>query len=461
MFDNTLPRARRALQAGLALCGLLLATAATAQAVAPNLRLSGSSVLEGNSGTRTLVFTLTLDAVATRDVTGRFHTRPSALSSSAKAGAACTGDVDYIEVDQPFVIPAGTLAVTAEVTVCGDERREPTFEYVYTSLYNVLGANCPNSGCVASGAIEEDDIPATITIDPASSGRWTFMETVFRIPVQMNFPSGVPVTLNYRLREASADGASTCALFGTDYVSRSGTLTFAPGEKVAYIPVRVCKSQSQVEETFWVDLSNPSGGGALIFRDTAEMTLLPARSLVVVGLRAGEPTVAADETRPLAVTWQAAAGAAPVRELAVRVRSGPLSVLWLQWSRADGLLRLCQRTAVRMGAYELHGAGSERLAADGESEGTTLAIACSAGAAPGSRQTLETPFARLHLASSRVTLRDDGAGEQVELTLAVSFKAGLQGLQTVELAATDAAGAGEPFLRAGRLLVVPPGAGGR
>lgn len=461
MFDDTLPRARRALQAGLALCGLLLATAATAQAVAPNLRLSGSSVLEGNTGTRTLVFTLTLDAAATRDVVGRFHTRPSALSSSAKAGATCTGDVDYIEVDQPFVIRAGTLAVTAEVTVCGDARVEPAMEYVYTSLYSVFGANCPSSGCVASGAIEEDDIPASITINAASSGRWSFTETVFNIPVQMNYPSGVPVTVNYRTREATANGSSTCKLVATDYESRSGTLTFAPGDKVAYIPVRVCKSQSQGEQTFWVDLSNPSGGGAFIFRGTAEMTLLPARSLGLFGLRAGELTVAADETRPLAVTWQAAAGAAPVRELAVRVRSGPLSVLWLQWSRADGLLRMCQRSAVRLGAYELHGAGSERLAADGESEGITLAMACSAGAAPGSRQTLETPLARLHLAGSRVTLRDGGAGEQVELTLAVSFKSGLQGLQTVELAATDAAGASEPFLRAGRLLLVPAGAGGR
>lgn len=460
MLEHTIPRARRALQAGLALCGLWLATAAPAQTT-PNLTLSGSSVLEGNTGTRTLAFTLTLDAPSAYRVTGRFQTRPSTLAGHAKAGAACTGDVDYIEVDRAFEIPAGSQTLTTTVTVCSDTRIEPTSETVRALLFNVAGASCPNNTCSTAGFIEEDDIPASITVNAASSGRWNLMETVFNIPVRMNYPSGETVTVNYRTREATANGSSSCKLVTTDYESRSGTLTFAPGEREVYIPVRVCKSESQTEQTFWVDLSNASGGNAFIFRASAEMTLLPARRIGIFGLRAGEPTVAADETRPLAVTWQAAAGAAPVRELAVRVRSGALSVLWLQWSRADGLLRLCQRTAVRLGAYELHGAGSERLAAEGESEGTTLAIACSAGAAPGSRQTLETPLARLHLAGSRVTLRDDGAGEQVALTLAVSFKAGLQGPLALELTATDAGGASEPFLRAGRLLLVPAKAAGR
>ncbi len=48
---------------------------------------------------------------------------------------------------------------------------------------------------------------------------------------------------------------------------------------MAYVPVRVCRSQSQAEQTFWIDLSSASGGGAFIFRGSAEMTLLPARGL--------------------------------------------------------------------------------------------------------------------------------------------------------------------------------------
>jgi Calx-beta domain len=77
--------------------------------------------------------------------------------------------------------------------------------------------------------------------------------TLFVFTVSLSAAYDQPVTVHY----ATADGTATAA--DGDYVSQSGTLTFAPGETAKTITI-VVKGDKKVEsdETFFVDLSDAS-----------------------------------------------------------------------------------------------------------------------------------------------------------------------------------------------------------
>jgi chitinase len=118
----------------------------------------------------------------------------------------------------------------------------------------------PNSG--DTGGILQDDwktvnqnkvqglVPLEFTM-PSGGGAST-ATAVFT--VTLSAPSTVPVSVSY----ASADGT---AKQGTDYLATSGTLTFAPGQTQATIPVTVLADPTQTaDEGVSVVLQNPLNG---------------------------------------------------------------------------------------------------------------------------------------------------------------------------------------------------------
>lgn len=89
--------------------------------------------------------------------------------------------------------------------------------------------------------------------------------------VQLTSPSAVPVTVNYGTSNRSATA-------GSDFVAKSGTLTFAPGETAKNIPVTIIgDSQVELSESFSMLLSSPTnaivangqGIGTILDDDTA------------------------------------------------------------------------------------------------------------------------------------------------------------------------------------------------
>ena len=80
---------------------------------------------------------------------------------------------------------------------------------------------------------------------PASSAVFT---------VTLSEPSLEPITVSY----TTANGTATA---GSDYISKSGTLFFAPGETTRTILVRaIDDSTFEPSETFTINLSNAGGG---------------------------------------------------------------------------------------------------------------------------------------------------------------------------------------------------------
>ena len=213
----------------------------TAAAV-PIISVNDVTVTEGNTGTANATFTLTLSRATNGPVTVRFSTRDNE--------AVAPGD--YTAVNRNVTIPAGQTTATVNVPVIGDNIEENN-ELFTVVLTNPQGATLAKAQ--GNGTILNDDT-ATISINDvrltegpaqgAPAGAKNFVFTV-----SLSNPSAFANTVNF----ATANGSATA---GSDYVARSGAVTFAAGETTKTIAV-VVNGDTVVEtdETFFVNISQP------------------------------------------------------------------------------------------------------------------------------------------------------------------------------------------------------------
>jgi Calx-beta domain/Peptidase family M23 len=110
----------------------------------PTVSVSDAAVSEGNSGTTSMVFTLTLSV-------------PSGAATKvgfATADNSATGGSDYVAKAATATIPAGTTSKTVKVTIKGDTLSEPE-ETFTVNLSSPVGTTIIDSQGV--GAIRNDD----------------------------------------------------------------------------------------------------------------------------------------------------------------------------------------------------------------------------------------------------------------------------------------------------------------
>ena len=222
----------------------------------PSLSIADADVTEGNSGTRGVVFTVTLSSVSGRTVTVDFDT----------ADGTAVAPADYAGESGTLEFAPGETTATIEVAVKGDTQIEPDETFA-------VELSDPGAGSLgdaaATGTIVNDDSVA-ITIDDATV-------------TEGNPPPGTrTATLDVRLSAAAAD-AITVAFGTTDGTARAGTdyspapagamLTFAPGETTKTISVTVnADTTPEPNETFFVTLSNPVN--AVLARARAKVTIV-------------------------------------------------------------------------------------------------------------------------------------------------------------------------------------------
>ncbi len=204
----------------------------------PSLSINDVSASEGNSGTTTFTFTVSLSAPAVAPVT---------FDIATQDGTATVANNDYVAKSLTGqTIPTGQQTYTFDVTVNGDSLNEGS-ENFFVNVTNVAGATVLDDQGL--GTIQNDDSPALsindIALSEGDSGATAFTFTVTLSPV-----SGDTVTVNY----ATADGTATAP---TDYTAISSTqLTFAPGETTKQVTVQVNGDKLvEGDETFSVNLS--------------------------------------------------------------------------------------------------------------------------------------------------------------------------------------------------------------
>jgi hypothetical protein len=125
------------------------------QAAVPSVSITGGTVLEGNSGTTPLPFTVTLSHASTTTVT----------VSYATADGSATAGQDYTATAGKVTFAPGVVSQVIDVSVLGDTTVEPTETFTVT-LSNPSGATIATASAV--GTITNDDTATT----PGGTAQW-------------------------------------------------------------------------------------------------------------------------------------------------------------------------------------------------------------------------------------------------------------------------------------------------
>ncbi|MEO8256999.1 MAG: DUF4082 domain-containing protein [Acidobacteriota bacterium] len=215
----------------------------TAQAIAtivnddfPAISVNSVSVTEGNGGPVAATFAVSLSEAFTGTVTVAYAT----ADTTATAGS------DYTAAAGTLTFAPGTTTQTIAVPVLGDALDEANETFTFT----LSGAtNATIAAAQGIGTIVDDDATPSIVINNASVAEGDAGTTSASLVATLSAPSGQTVTVNY----ATANGTATSP---SDYVTGSGTVTFAPGATTASIPVVVVGDTTyEADQTVLVNLS--------------------------------------------------------------------------------------------------------------------------------------------------------------------------------------------------------------
>ena len=158
-------------------------------------------------------------------------------------GSATTGD--YQAVSGTLTFAPGETSKTITVPVNGDRLGEPDETFV-VNLSNSTNATIASGQ--GTGTIRDDEPRISISDVTKSEGR-KGRTTLFTFTVTLSAAYDQPVTMSFR----TVNGTATTS--NNDYVAKTGTLTFAPGETTKTITIEVKgDSKREANETFYLDL---------------------------------------------------------------------------------------------------------------------------------------------------------------------------------------------------------------
>src|SRR5262249_51312088 len=112
-----------------------------------------------------------------------------------------------------------------------------------------------------------DDEPRISITDVSKQEGKKGQTTLFTFTITLSTAYDQPVAMSYRTVDGTAKS-------GDDYVAKTGTLTFAPGETTKTITIEVKgDSKKEANETFYLDLFGNSAN-ALLTRKRGTGTIL-------------------------------------------------------------------------------------------------------------------------------------------------------------------------------------------
>ena len=368
----------------------------------PTVSIGNVSITEGNAGTKSALFPVSLSASSTQTVQ---------VSYATANGTALAGS-DYVATSGVVTFAPGVTAQTVAVQVNGDVTFEPNETFV-VNLSNPV--NAVLGVAQGTGTILNDDARPTISIDDVKVVEGHSGITVAKFSVTLSNPSSQSIGVIFRT-------ADKTALAGSDYTAASGKLTFAPGVTSQPIAVSVLGDKLvEKDEIFVVDLSSPAGatiaraqGIGLILNDDA-----------AVGETAFAPsdaTLGTDDTLTYTLTWIHPVNWHTLNTIDLRIRDDRGTIIQIRFSESAGTFSLVE----------------------GKRSKPVL---------PGSPGTLETSDAVLDLAKSSA-IGTGPTGPSVTLTYGLRFKPPAKGrTYQVEVFATDDGGTQQGWEKLATLTV--------
>lgn len=212
----------------------------TGEPTPPRLSIGYADVVEGNSGTRAATFTVTLSAAYTQPVTVDFAT----LYPSS----------DYVATSGTLTFASGETSKIITVLVNGDRLAEPN-ETFYVNLSNATNAYIDDD--MGEGTILDDEPRISISDVTKSEGK-KGQTTLFTFTVTLSATYDQTVTMSFQ----TVNGTATTR--NNDYVAKSGTITFLPGDTTKTITIEVKgDSKKESNETFYLDLFGNSSNSLI------------------------------------------------------------------------------------------------------------------------------------------------------------------------------------------------------
>jgi hypothetical protein len=240
-----------------------------------SLSVNDVSVAEGQSGLTSATFTVQLSSAATETVSVNY----AAVGGSASAGQ------DFASAAGTVTFAPGVTAQTVTVDVLGDvlDEANETFSVVLSAAVNATIGD--GSGV---GTIVDDDATPALAIGDVTRAEGNSGTSAATFALTLSAASGRTVTVNYTTANGTASSSS-------DYVARTGTVSFAAGTLSQVVSVTV-NGDTTVEpnETFVVNLSAP-----------VNATVSDAQ---------GVATLTNDDSAPVTVTVRLTAGVDDVNE---------------------------------------------------------------------------------------------------------------------------------------------------
>jgi hypothetical protein len=207
------------------------------------LTINDVSIVEGNAGTKLLVFTVTAPQTGGSTVSVDYTVNPGATNPA-------TPNSDYTPISGTLVFSGGVTSKTISVPIIGDFIQEQD-ETLNVTLSNPV--NSPLLKAVGIGTIVDDDVTPTITATDVQivEGNSGTKNAVFVLT--LSSATGIPVTVNYQAQSLQGtDNANA----GSDYVPVQGTVTFQPFQTTATINVPIIGDiLDEPTETFRLHLS--------------------------------------------------------------------------------------------------------------------------------------------------------------------------------------------------------------
>ena len=212
----------------------------------PTVSIGGVTQNEGNTGTTTFSFPVTLSAASGQQVTV-VYTTSNGTASSPGDFASTTGTVTFA---------AGETSKNATVSVVGDTTFEPNENFTVT-LSSLVNASAGT--LTATGTITNDDaspVPAFSITDVTTAENVAGGTQTFTVSLSQAGTSQITVRFD------TANGTATTT--DNDYTTTTGTLTFAVGETSKTITVGIVNdAKNEANETYNVNLTSPTGGATI------------------------------------------------------------------------------------------------------------------------------------------------------------------------------------------------------
>jgi PKD repeat protein len=226
----------------------------------PRVSVNDVTVTEGNEGTTSATFTVSLDAPSPDPFSVTFATLEQ-TATSPEDFSEVWGDIDF----EP-----GQTTKTISVGVHGDTLFEGNHTFRFVLVEPVGGSLLDDTGI---GTILDDDEGPTVSIDDVTVTEGNSGTTTATFTVTMSEPAGG--TFNYFYTTSFAGPfAVGSALPQGDFTPREGYVTFAPGETSKQLSFPVLGDTfTEGDETFSVTLGQAQGG-PLVIDNTGVATIV-------------------------------------------------------------------------------------------------------------------------------------------------------------------------------------------